>query len=280
MAEAKPEHSEEAKPERSEEAKVPTVISVKIVKDQNSKGRGLIATKDFKAGDTVVLYSKKKEKIKDLTVEDHEYMYSMTVKGKELYFYGSGDRGVKPLVPEARKEELGGLVNDACPSEFISKLNGCKDIDDVEKWTQEYKVESLSRRNVIAEVVGESLYLVAFRDIKSGEDILSSYSPAFWVQRVTFDKKARVEARTSCLLWELFTFPSQLPTLPLIKGMWALYNPLNKTLIMHPRTQYTEEHPDSEIPGLVDKLLEELGWKNRGIEYWKEIMLSLGITVE
>jgi hypothetical protein len=159
------------------------------VGDAGLKGRGLFATRDIPAGERVTAYpmdtvcnirARAGSEIKVPTLAlapgyaDLEYMYAaygQPVEGFELFTHIVGDPARVEL-----PETLAHIANsgsgdpftkcDASPASYF-------------RATLLYMIVSMSRSNSVL-VLGHPVYLVAFRPILEGEELLVTYGPGYW----------------------------------------------------------------------------------------------------
>lgn len=170
--------------------------NVKIVEDQDGRGNGLVAARDFKPGEVVCRYSDRyipTKEMKDESADTFKYRYDVN-DGHYL-------RNVN---------YHGFYVNDAAPARFIADLHTCFTISEITDWACEYaaRILLLKKKGVVNAHFIESmrdsvkcLEVVALCDIKAGNDILTSYGDQYWTSMISLDPKAETLTRVAAICW-------------------------------------------------------------------------------
>lgn len=166
---------------------------LKVVPDQDGRGRGLAANKDFQEEEHVALYAEKPHPWQVGSHEDWIYMYGSQKEG--LVYMGTRE-GAGP----------GCLVNDACSAKTMQALAKCTTVKDVSKWIMAYYMESKdcvqkNISNVHFKDTGKSMDMVAACPIAKGQPLLTVYDKDYWIEGMTLDAKAPSAARMACVAW-------------------------------------------------------------------------------
>lgn len=140
------------------------------------KGKGLKANRSYTKDETIVLYATKSSPLSELTSDNYIHAY---IDG-ELYL-GDGP---------------GRLVNDPMLPKKYDELLKCQTVAAVSKWWDEYEYGG----NAGCRVEGGQLMLFALEDIKEGQYINMSYSPAWWLNMVILNSSASPYTKLSCCL--------------------------------------------------------------------------------
>lgn len=229
---------------------------VKII-DQH--GKGLAATRDFKSGEHVAIYATKALPISNLTIENYRYMYN---NGKETSFFGD-------------HKEFGGIgryANDPMTPELYAQLFKCTTFKSVVRWCQANLEASLrDPGNVEARKVGESLILVAIKDIKAGDAIMYSYTFLYWLDEVILFSNASPRTKLACCLVLL-----DMGSTPVIISdpIFPFINTAGAPAFGAPRIPNFNPNEHKIAEENMCRLQAFLGYAERGAKHWlREISL-------
>jgi hypothetical protein len=178
---------------------------VVIVRDQGGRGRGLVAGRDFRAGEKIVLYSKKfiaHDSYEVYTKQQYEYMSCAGVTDNV--------RGTGRYIGKCPGSGLGCLANDSTDPEFIAQLGNCDTVSQVDEWAASYvqKQIEISVGNLASfepDGAGKGLWLRAAWNIQKGEGLFYNYGPVYWIERITLFHTDPVN-KMACLGWLIGKF--------------------------------------------------------------------------
>ena len=155
------------------------------VKDSKIHGKGVFAKQDIKTGSVVTLYpvdgysdDNKTYHITDKltdktnTFDDHSY-----VVNDDLKIVADASKFDNPV-------QLGHMINDSVGNTFVGTT-----VHNIKDGVYEYVMKSNNNCSIKVNQKYGLIYVVVTRNIDAGEELLTSYSPAFWFSRVSDDLK-------------------------------------------------------------------------------------------
>jgi len=179
---------------------------VQLVKDQDGRGRGLVAAKEFKHLEPIALYAKKKSTITDF---------------KKPIFHVKGQIGYIA-------EGMAAFINDPAPATFIHSLHKCKTVAEVDSWALKYPSESKGTNSAITIAKGVALAVATLR-IEAKSPIWSSYGASYWIDEVAMSDDVEPQTRMACLMW--LVSKEHYPLVAQAHDIWVFYNPLTQSLV-------------------------------------------------
>lgn len=150
------------------------------VVDIKDKGKGLVATKSFAAGDHVAIYASKSVEKSAITIQNFKHSYY----GNGLYFIG---------------DDVGRYANDGMSPSLLQKLHRTVSVESVRNWATDY-LHTVICSNVIPTHINGKLILVAIRHIAAGDEIQWHYSSEYWMDEVALDSNSKPRVRLACCL--------------------------------------------------------------------------------
>lgn len=149
------------------------------ITDVPGKGKGLVATKEFKIGEIVIISDATEIAPSEITIDN--FHYGITFAGKNCLTNG-----------DAR------YINDAIPVEYYQHLLECMTVRAVEIWILDYPNQS--KPNIVPEMKEGKIYYRAIKEISEGDEIQMQYNHFYWMQEIIFGSRASPRTKLSCLL--------------------------------------------------------------------------------
>jgi hypothetical protein len=249
--------------------------NITVVKQQEGRGIGLKAGKEFETKELITIYASSPWKGGKMSIEEYTRC-----------FYDSTDPNETMFISDRMRGECGGFVNDGCSAKTIRSLSKCSFMSEITRWIERYSAETSQTANTEFVRIDNSVFVRALKTIKQGEDLFVKYGPIYWIDLASLDTNLLPITRAVMVCYVLFQGGTSLPIIANIHGIGGIWNSFVDPPVM--RIQHGSGYDPSILQSLSQdeqhkvsdeihsNLLSVLGFVNKkGLRDWLDICESV-----